>query len=68
MCSLMVSLKCMYRGMHKLRTSKWGRGVYSKVYIYRFSYVIALLKHVQRVRTCGRAGVTNLTYLSVRSL
>ena len=41
MRALVVSLKCMYRGIHKYRTSK---GVCSKVCICCFSEVIALLK------------------------
>ena len=56
MRSLMVSLKCMYRGIHKLRMGKGRRGVCSKVYIYCFSDAIALLKHVQRVRSMGGQG------------
>ena len=48
MGSSVVSLKCMYQGIHKLCTDKGGRGVCSNVCIYCFSNVTALLNYVQR--------------------
>ena len=60
MRSSVVSLKCMYRGIHKLRTGKGEVGSVQKC----TSIVLA----TSLLSTKVRAGVKNLTYLSVRSL
>ena len=58
-----VSLKCMYRGIHKLRTGKGEEGS-----IQNCASTVSRRHCFAKVRTKGRTGVKNLTYLSVRSL